>query len=445
MKTSQLSLDQAPPEDIPFRYLFTGPFFGVIAGIFLLAYGDRLFITGWSLKTAALVHTMTLGWLALIMIGAFYQMVPVLVGGHVPGLFVSRNNYFILVGGIVCLLGGFNFWIVPLLYVAAILISIGISLFVGQLLYALFRVKALKPVVWALRLSVISLAVTMIFGILMIGMMYGWWQIDIDRAIFKNIHMTTGLIGWIGFLLFGVAFHVIPMFYLTEAFPEKVSKWILWLMFYGVNQLIVGFILTLQSDYLLLCAVPIFIAIFLFVFQVAKLIYQRQRKLVDSTLRFWQLGLFNLVAAFVILPFAFYRIDETFSYLFAVIFIIGFAVAITNGMLYKVVPFLIWLHRFSSLVGKIKTPTMKEIMPDAPARKQFYLFVICLILLILSSIWPIDMIIRICGVLWIVSNSIIITGLFKAIKIEPPEVPPSVSEDDFAAMFANLPPVDSSK
>lgn len=445
MKTSQLSLDQAPPEDIPFRYLLTGPFFGVLAGIFLMAYGERLFITAWSLKTVALVHTMTLGWLALIMMGAFYQMVPVLVGGHVKGIFISRNNYFVLVSGILCLLVGFNFWITPWLYLAVFLLSLGVCLFVGQLSFTLFRIKALKPVVYALRLSIISLAVTIIFGILMIGMMYGWWELGVDRLIFKNIHMVSGLMGWIGFLLFGVAFHVIPMFYLTEAFNEKTAKWILLLMAYGILQLITGFSLTLSFSLLLVCAIPIYLAAFLFIFQVTKLIYQRQRKLVDTTLRFWQLGLTSLVCAFLLLPFTFYRMDEVFSYLFAMVFILGFAVAITNGMLYKIVAFLIWLHRFSALVGKVKTPTMKEIIPDSPARKQFYLFVLCLLILLYSSVYPNDIVIRIGGFLWMLSNAIIIFSLFKAIRIKPPEAPPTVSDDDFAAMFANLPPVKPSE
>ena len=445
MKTSQLSLDQAPPEDIPFRYLLTGPFFGVLAGVFLVVYGERLFITAWSLKTVALVHTMTLGWLALIMMGAFYQMVPVLVGGHVKGIFISRNNYFVLVAGIFSLVIGFNFWITTWLYLAVLLLSLGICLFIGQLSFTLFGIKAHKPVVYALRLSIISLAVTVTFGILMIGMMYGWWELGVDRVIFKNIHMVSGLIGWIGFLLFGVAFHVIPMFYLTEAFSEKIAKWILFLMVYGIIQLIAGFTFTLSFTLLLVCAIPVYLAVSLFIFIVTKLIYQRQRKLVDTTLRFWQLGLISLVLALVLLPFNSYRMDEVFSYLFATVFILGFAVAITNGMLYKIVPFLIWLHRFSALVGKVKTPTMKEIVPDSPARKQFYLFVLCLLILLFNSVYPNDIAIRISGVLWILSNAIIIFCLFKAISIKPPEAPPTVSEDDFAAMFANLPPVEPSK
>jgi len=108
MKTSNLSLDQAPPQDIPFRFMIAAPIFGILTGIYLLVYGDRLFITAWSIKTVALVHMVTLGWLAMIMMGAFYQMVPVLVGGYVPGIRLTRLNFYFLTLGISSLIVGLN-------------------------------------------------------------------------------------------------------------------------------------------------------------------------------------------------------------------------------------------------------------------------------------------------------------------------------------------------
>ena len=133
MKTSNLSLDQAPPEDIPFRYLLTGPAFGILAGILLSVYGERIFITAWSLDTVALVHMITLGWLTLIMIGAFYQMVPVLVGGHVSWNHLSRINYYSLVSGILSLTSGFLFWKMLLIKSAAVLLLVSFSLFITQI------------------------------------------------------------------------------------------------------------------------------------------------------------------------------------------------------------------------------------------------------------------------------------------------------------------------
>ena len=38
-------------------------------------------------------------------------------------------------------------------------------------------------------------------------------------------------------------------------------------------------------------------------------------------------------------------------------------------MLYKIVPFLIWFHRFSTLVGKVKVPLLKDVLPEKPNKK----------------------------------------------------------------------------
>ncbi|MCH2288108.1 MAG: hypothetical protein MK481_11730 [SAR324 cluster bacterium] len=39
-------------------------------------------------------------------------------------------------------------------------------------------------------------------------------------------------------------------------------------------------------------------------------------------------------------------------------------------MLYKIVPFLIWFHRFSTLVGKVKVPLLKDVLPEKRTKSQ---------------------------------------------------------------------------
>ena len=388
----------------------------------------------------ALVHMITLGWLTLIMIGAFYQMVPVLVGGHVPWNHLSRINFYSLISGILTLISGFLFWKMILLKSAAVLLLVSFSLFITQILTALFRVKANRPVVYAMRASVICLTLAVTAGITMIGVLYGWWGFPLDEYSLKYIHITLALLGWITLLIFGVSFHVIPMFYLTKAFPDRIGYTIVTLILLSIVSLVIGFGMKLNGTRLVVAGIPAFIGVILYVFTLFSLIRNRQRKMVDSTFRFWQLGLTCLIPAFLLITVDPFRWDETFGYLFAITFLIGFACSVTNGMLYKIVPFLIWLHRFSSLVGKIKTPAMKDIIADAPARKQFYLFCLSFILFVACCIFPIDPLIRIAGVSWSVSSIILFFLLIKAIKIQPPEVPEATGMDDFAAMFKDLPP-----
>ncbi len=440
MKTGNLSLDQAPPEDIPFRYLLTGPAFGVLAGIVLAFFGERMLITAWDLDTVALTHLITLGWLTVIMMGAFYQMVPVLVGGHVPWIHLSRYTYYLFVTGILLLATGLLSWQVVLLLAALVLLVVALTVFIGQLLIALFRVKANRPVVYAMRISVLSLTLAMIVGVLMLGMMFGWWTFPIGRDSLKYIHLTLGLLGWVTLLIFGVSFHVIPMFYLTKSFPDRTAYTVISLIGTSLISLVVCFALRLNLFVLSAAALPALSGILLFLTTMVGLLRGRQRKMVDATLRFWQLGLSGLLPAFLLLPVTFFRMDEIFSYLFVLVFLLGFAGAISNGMLYKIIPFLVWLHRFSPLVGKIKTPAMKDIVHDAPARKQFYLFCFSLLLLIVAFATQNDLLTRIGGVAWTVSSTWLLYLLVKALRVVPPEMPASVAEDDFAALFKDLPP-----
>jgi len=445
MKTGNLSLDQAPPEDIPFRYMLTGPVFGILAGILLAVLGDRLFITAWSLETVALVHLITLGWLSSIMIGAFYQMVPVLVGGHVPWIYLSRYNYYLLVSGVLLLITGFLIWQTILLKIAVVFLGTTLSVFIVQLFKALFQVKANKPVVFAMRISVICLTLTLAAGITMVGMLYGWWVFPLDGYSLKYMHITFGLLGWVSLLIIGVSFHVIPMFYLTKSFPDRSAAVITALIVISIIGLAIGFGLKLNHYWLFAAGAPALLGIFIFVSTIVNLIVKRQRKMVDTTMKFWQLGLGCIIPASVLLLIDPIRMDEIFGYLFLVLFLIGFACGISNGMLYKIIPFLVWLHRFSSLVGKVKTPAMKDIIPDAPARKQFYIFGLSLIGLVVCCIYPSDILIRFVGVAWSLSSALLLFLQVKAVRVVPPEVPKTVDADDFAAMFKDLPPPPAQK
>jgi hypothetical protein len=57
--------------------------------------------------------------------------------------------------------------------------------------------------------------------------------------------------------------------------------------------------------------------------------------------------------------------------LLGILLIFGFAVAVINGMLYKIVPFLAWFHLQAQLLGRARIPNMKQLLPDAAVRRQW--------------------------------------------------------------------------
>ena len=67
MITAGLSLEQAPPFNVPLRFFLTAPPFLLLAAGLLLWQGPDLFASRWLPATLALTHLLTLGFMAQVM------------------------------------------------------------------------------------------------------------------------------------------------------------------------------------------------------------------------------------------------------------------------------------------------------------------------------------------------------------------------------------------
>ncbi len=77
---------------------------------------------------------------------------------------------------------------------------------------------------------------------------------------------------------------------------------------------------------------------------------------------------------------------------------------------------------------------------DIVRYRQFYVFDLSLLSIVLGVIFDVDWILRLGGLLWAVSAFLLLFQLIKGVRIQSPEMPETVSQDDFAAMFADLKP-----
>jgi hypothetical protein len=110
----------------------------------------------------------------------------------------------------------------------------------------------------------------------------------------------------------------------------------------------------------------------------------------------------------------------SFPFLIGALILVGTAMSATNGMLYKIVPFLAWFHLQNrqmalGLVGKVKVPNMKELLPDPPARRQYFLHLATLSLIILAIFWP-DFLARPAGIVLGISCAQLWYNLFQATR-----------------------------
>src|SRR5574340_1380557 len=78
-----LSFDQAPPFSLPLRFFLTAPLF-LLAAAGLVVQAPEALASRWTPQALALTHALTLGFLAMVMLGALTQMLPVVAGSKLP-------------------------------------------------------------------------------------------------------------------------------------------------------------------------------------------------------------------------------------------------------------------------------------------------------------------------------------------------------------------------
>jgi len=147
---------------------------------------------------------------------------------------------------------------------------------------------------------------------------------------------------------------------------------------------------------------------------------KRRRRLPDTTLNFWRLAMVNLLL--VVLAWLLYRFAD-FSLpdiLLGLLFIVGFVISAIIGMLFKIVPFLIWLHLNNRLQSagqwQGKVPNMKQIITEQQARNQYRLFLVMLVMLLLASLRP-EWFAHLAALLVIATASLLFWHLVSALRI----------------------------
>ncbi len=361
-----LRLDQAPPFSVLLRFFLTAPVFGAAAAAVVLLAGPSSFASHWNTALLAATHLLTLGFLTMVMIGALMQLLPVLAGSLLrrPRA-VAAVTHVLLVIGTLSLATSFFVPATALRYAALGALGVGLGVFLVAAGVSLARAQS-NPSVTAMRLALAGLAVTTLLGLL-IGS-------DWARAFFglapmvTDTHLAWGLIGWVALLVIGVGYQVVPMFQLTRAYPPWMRRWLVPVAFAVLLLWTAAMSTSLAIPAWLVHTSAALIAAALATFAITTLWLQttRKRRLPDATLRFWLLSMVSLLACVTLwaVQATGLAVDARFALLAGAWMIVGFAGSAIQGMLYKIVPFLAWLH-LQARGARYALPNMKEFLPDA--------------------------------------------------------------------------------
>jgi hypothetical protein len=360
-----VSKDYAPPFGMISPFFWIGSIFYLMGAVFLLfldpgAGHFDLAVVGWA-------HWFLLGFMMMIIFGAMAQLVPVVVEvGH-----FSVDLYYIiwpllLLGTVVMSLG---FWWMP-----AILPYGGLMVLISMLIFLLDTLMTLRKVTH-ITLTVKTVIASNLF--LLAGIVTGFVMslavgtgLSVDIGSWLGAHAVMVLGGYVTLTIMGLSMILLPMFGLSHGFDETPVNRAFYLMIAGVVfyfiATVIGWELGKFLAFLLMLA-----SVTLYIYQVVIIYQTRARKENDIWAKSMFVGYGSLLFAAVIgLVYAMTG-KEDFLLSSAWFLIMGFFSFLINGHLYKIIPFLVWVERYSPLVGKEKVPMLHEMLPKRMADFEF--------------------------------------------------------------------------
>jgi hypothetical protein len=393
-----LSLDQAPPISVIFRFFFLGSLFGILGGLLLFVYQTDIFDAS-SVAALTFTHVLTLGVMLSFMFAALFQMLPVIAGVALTSP-LKKSNLLLypFALGTLSLLLGFNFPLYPWLFLlAALLLGISIFTAIFPMLKQLLTLENHSPSSKGMSVALLGLGIVVLLALYLVTTLGGTLEGSQYTQV-KTAHYSFGLFGWISLLIISISFQVIEMFYVTPPYPTIVSKYLpLTLFLLLIVSTLIGLF---NANIWIVSNILLAFLLTLYALLTLRRLTQKKRPLSDATVWFWRLGLSSLVLSMMSMllgEFTTLQFIKPLSY----IFFTAFALSIVFAMFYKIVPFLTWFHLNSQ--GYFTAPMMHEVIHPKTAKKHLYIHLATIVTFILSLF--INVFIFLASVLTIVSFS----------------------------------------
>jgi len=372
---------KAPPAQLPGEHFAAGLFFFLAGTIALVVIAPDLAIGSFlSPRVGASTHLFTLGWITTSIMGALYQFLPVALDQPIRSQRIAHLTFALYVPGLLLFVFGLGTARHNLMLYGAVSLGTGLLLFIGNLTATLKRSRNRGVTWWALAFATFYLGVTLVLGVALAGNLK-WGYIANGRLGAIGVHLHVALTGWVLLVMVGVAHRLLPMFLLTHGAKDRFAKWAIGLIATGAGVL----------AFLHHAPVPISrwlphfsitLGCICFLVQARSYYRHRHRPVLDPGMRLAAVALVLLLLALVVSsPVLLLPVPARISVAYVLTILLAFSLFVAAHY-YKIVPFLVWYHRFGPLAGKRAVPRVNELYSARLASIAGVLFVTGALLLI---------------------------------------------------------------
>ncbi len=373
-----ISARQAPALDLPARFmaLSLASFAVVALSAPWTLHMTQGFFTDFRLL--ALVHLVTLGFVGSMIIGASYQLTPVVLQTPLASVTAGRISFWFYAAGLAVFLAGlFRTWL-PGLAIGGTLLGVAFLLYTVTVFMTFWRAPYHEVIGWHIVLGMAGALMGMSMGVVLAFNKSNGVLGDAYLG-FLGAHIAFMIGGWVAVTLLGVAYRLICMFTLSEKY---FRPWLAWtelaLVFAGSW----GFATALHLEWPRWTSqaslAMLFAGFVCFVVQVERLYRMRMRKAVDIHMPF-MIAAGAMLLAVPVLVFVGIsqgvRLNDPIWVASVWLALIGVAGTAIQGFFYKISTFLVWLKRYAPVAGKGKAPKLEEMYNRRLALAGFVVWV----------------------------------------------------------------------
>lgn len=362
-----ISSADAPDLDLPARFMALGMLGLATVGVLAPFALPLLRGSFYDPRLVAFVHLNTLGVIAAVVIGASYQLVPVVLQSPLASVRLGRLSFWCYVAGLVSFLVGFVVPWMPAVAAGGMLLVAAFGLYVGIVGVTLLRAPERDVIAAHVGVGLLSVALAVTLALLIaVNKATGFLGGLTLRAMAAHAALMLG--GWVAVTLAGVAYRLVGMFTLAEERLHRPAAWLGLGLTTGGAWLLAGSLMFVWEPAVSLAgALGILAGVGIFAGQLARMYRGRRRKAFDVHIPFAATSALLGVAAAALLVLGYVRGDRPASAIWVAVgwlAIAGLAEMAIQGFFYKIATFLVFLHRYAPVAGRQRVPRLED-MYDA--------------------------------------------------------------------------------
>jgi len=339
-------------------------------------------------QTLLLVHLIALGWLSLLLCGALFQFVPVLIARPLHSDSLPLPTLVCLTSGLLLLLCGFLHlagWPGPrgVLPLGGALLVLGFALAIHNLARTMWAAPSVGLPARFVAVGLACLGATALLGFVFTLFFGGVSSAPLVAALTVEglpLHAVAGIGGWLTFTAMGVSYRLLAMFMLAPELEGRSTKAALWLGAAALTTVIVGGVAAIALGYgpdwaLVAGSLLGLAALGLYGRDIARLYRARKRRVIELNSRMAGVALAHL-AATAALAVVLIATGTLGRHVGALVFLAAFGWLTGLGLakLYKIVAFLTWLECYGPVLGKVETPRVQDLVAEPKAAPWFWLY-----------------------------------------------------------------------